>query len=325
MRLFKPSYPPAAFELSSGALTMVRLERHNNTQRLEDYSVEALDPEVVAVSMIQENVRRRDELVRAIRRLAKRLGYKQEKVSLVLPDNTTKISILELESAPRNRKEMTDLISWQLKKVTPFAMAEGHISYQRFPPSAGGGKTGAYRVMVAIIHRLILEQLESCFEAAGLHPGLVDISTNNIYNLFMDKITGEIKGKGDAMLVNCEDDGFSLVVISGSAPYLFRSKSLVDREDTGSSDDYPYDLVWREIRNSIIYCTEKLGRPPLNRIYVRGTGFHILGLRDLLEQEVSTPAEVLDPGKMIAVRPGLDAEPGAMQRLAPALGAALGR
>jgi len=99
--------------------------------------------------------------------------------------------------------------------------------------------------------------------------------------------------------------------------------NLINRIDP--TDEYDYERVVREVRTSVLYYREKLGRSGLGRIMVRGTGFHILELRDRLEAELSIPAEVLDPAGEIDLRTGLTLEPGVLQQLAPAIGAAAGR
>lgn len=324
MRFFKPEYPLVSFEVSSTTLTMVRLAREKNELRLEDFTVTPLDEGEISISMVEENVVRESYLTEMIRRSAVRAGdIKSNRVSVVLADSTTKVSVLEMESAPRNRKEMGRLITWQLKKVTPFPIEEGRVSYHRFGRPAGSADDDhVIRVLVTIVRTPVLRQYERCFSGAGLNPGLVDISTNNLYNLFQSKIVNESGGPGDCLLVNCEDDDLSLVMLHGGVPLLYRAKAL---GLSSGNDEYDYDRVLREIRTSILYYQEKLERSGLSRILVRGTGFHILGLRDQLEAEMEVPVEVLDPAAEVPVRTGLALEPGMLQRLAPAIGAAVGR
>jgi Tfp pilus assembly PilM family ATPase len=324
MRLFKPDYPLVAFEVSSTALTMVRLAREHGRLQLENFAVTPLDPGEVTVSMVENNVARESYLSGLIRRLADRSGErKSDRVSLVLSDSTAKVAVLEMESTPRNRKEMDRLIGWQLKKVTPFPIDEARVSYHRFGRPAGGAEDDhVARVLVTIVHSAVLQQYEKCFTDAGLRPGLVDISTNNLYNLFLGKFLDGAGEGSDRLLVNCEDDGLSLVILHGGVPILYRTKAFGPVTGSGEYDD---ERVVREVRTSVLYYREKLGRSGLASVLVRGTGFHILGLRDRLEAELSIPAEVLDPAGEIDLRTGLTLEPGALQRLAPAIGAAAGR
>lgn len=324
MRLFKPDYPLVAFEVSGTTLTMVRLVRERGTLRLENFAVTPLDPGEVHVSMVEKNVARETYLSGLVRRLAARTGEKKsDRVSLVLSDSTAKVAVLEMESAPRNRREMDRLIGWQLKKVTPFPIDEGRVAYHRFGRPAGGAEDAhVARVLVTIMRNAVLRQYEKCFTDAGLQPGLVDISTNNLYNLFLGKFVNGTGSGSDRLLVNCEDDGLSLVILHGGVPILYRTKAFGPATGSG---DYDYDRVVREVRTSVLYYHEKLGRSGLAGVLVRGTGFHILELRDRLEAELSIPAEVLDPAGEIDLRTGLTLEPGVLQQLAPAIGAAVGR
>ncbi len=324
INLFKPEYPLVSFEVTSSALTMVRLSREKNRLQLEDFTVTPLEEGEVTISMVEENITRESYLTEMIRRAAASIGGKKsDRVSVVLSDSTAKVSVLEMESAPRNRKEMDRLITWQLKKVTPFPIEESRVGYHRFGRPAGSAEDDhVIRVLVTIMRKPVLRQYERCFANAGLHAGLVDISTNNLYNLFRDKIVNGAGGLGDCLLVNCEADGLSLVMLHGGVPLLYRAKAVLA---SLGDDDYGYDRVIREIRTSVLYYQEKLGRSGMGRVLVRGTGFHIRGLRDQLEAEMEVPVEVLDPAGEISVRPGLTLEPGALQKLAPAIGAASGR
>ena len=324
MHFFRPEYPLVAFEINSTALTMVRLVREGKELRLEDFSVSPLEPGEISISMVEENLTGGEaRLTELIRRAAGRSGGgKSDQVSVVLPDSTAKVSVLEMESAPRNRKEMDRLIAWQLKKVTPFPIEEGQVGYHRFGrPADAVGDAQAIRVLVTIMRKAVLRQYERCFNGAGLHPGLVDISTNNLYNLFHDRLSagGE---NGDCMLVNCEDEGLSLVMLHGGVPILYRTKAM---DASASGDEYDYSRVIREIRTSVLYYKEKLERQGPGRVLVRGTGFHVRGLRDQLAAEMDVQVDVLDPAGAIPVRAGLSLEPGMLQRLAPAIGAAIGR
>ena len=251
MRLFKPDYPLLAFEISSTALTMVRLLRERNRLRLENFSVTPLEPGEVKISMAEANVARVSYLSELIRRAAARAGERQSnRVSVVLSDSAAKVAVLEMESAPRNRKEMDRLIAWQLKKVTPFPIEEGRVSYHRFGRAGGNsGDDHLVRVLVTIMRTTVVRQYEQCFAGAGLHPGLVDIATNNLYNLFQNKIADGAGSAGDCLLVNCEDDGLSLAILHGGVPILYRAKSL---DIAGGFDEYDYGRALRAIRTSVL-------------------------------------------------------------------------
>ena len=92
------------------------------------------------------------EISGVIQDMFTKTGTKPGKISLVIPDNVAKISLLSLPERPPTRKQLEEILRFKLRRSVPFRMADAVISYQVIPAE---GK--AVSVLVALMHRLVVQ------------------------------------------------------------------------------------------------------------------------------------------------------------------------
>jgi len=316
---FHPAYPQVALEMDSREMVLVRLKRKGRGKpTLEAHEVRPMPPLREALSMFRPSLGPATEISGIIQEMFTKTGTKPGKISLVIPDNVAKISLLSLPERPPTRKQLEEILRFKLRRSVPFRMEDAIISHQVFPAE---GK--AVNVLVALMHRLVVEQFESAVRAAGARPGLVDLCTPNLLNLCRRELDELNRQDHDAALLNCAGAYFSLVIIRAGRIIFFRSKSLHGSGAEGAEGPDATVLA-RELNHSLAYYQEKLN----------GAGIHTLMVRTVTGSEAILPAleglgfgSILpvDPAASLEIATGLRMEQATGQRLAPAVSAASGR
>ncbi|HVN05868.1 MAG TPA: hypothetical protein VMT86_15710 [Bryobacteraceae bacterium] len=184
--------PSLAFELSEAGIAMARMEAKT------ELDFRPLKPGVLDVSPIKDNVLLADDLANTVSELSpKTAGRKRRDATLILPDYSTRIAVLDFDSFPSDAKEQIALVRFRLRKSIPFDIESAAISYCVQP---GGGKK--FDVVVVVAPLEVVSRYEAPFRAAGLNPGLVTTSSLAALNLIEDRgVTVVAKVSGHVLTV----------------------------------------------------------------------------------------------------------------------------
>ncbi len=167
----RPAYPAVAIEIDRGQLTLVRVTNHRRSRPvLEAFRVQPAPEHAVGASIFRPNLGSLDDITRQARELFHASGTKPGRVSLILPDNLAKVSIVTLPERPSTRKQLREMLRFKLRRSVPFRLEEAAISSYALP-----GPGPELHLLVAVMMRAVVEQYEAAFEAAGARPGLVDL------------------------------------------------------------------------------------------------------------------------------------------------------
>lgn len=208
-RLIEDPPPEFAFELSPAGIAWAR---HAGGLRL---GFEPLEPGVLVVSPLKDNVARPDELISRIRTLAPSNGRPRRRTAaLILPDYCARVAVLDFDAFPSEPQEQASLVRFRIKKSIPFDLDSARLSYQ--VQSGGAGKK--YQVVVAVAALEIIARYEAGFRAAGFEPGLVTTSSLAALPLAGD---GGIRA-----LAKLSGETLAVTVLEGGSLRLVRSVEL---------------------------------------------------------------------------------------------------
>jgi len=158
--------PEFAFELSPAGIAWAR---HAKTLRT---GFEPLEPGVLVVSPLHDNVARPDAFTERIRALAPPNGRPRRRTAaLILPDYCARVAVLDFDAFPSDPAEQLSLVRFRIKKSIPFDLESARVSYQ---VQASGKK---HQVVVAVAALEIVARYEAGFRAAGFEPGFVTTSS----------------------------------------------------------------------------------------------------------------------------------------------------
>ena len=196
--------PGMAFEISEAGIAAARIGHHT------ELDFRPLEPGVLAISPLKENVVNEAAFASAIKALATAHAARKGKdAMLILPDFSTRTTVLDFDTFPAAADEQLGLIRFRLKRSVPFDVETAAVSYVAQP--------GPKRVDVVVVMapREIVARFEAPFRAAGLNPGLVTTSSLAALELapeggltMIAKLTGKsisllVRDKATLKLVRC--------------------------------------------------------------------------------------------------------------------------
>ncbi|MGH9480347.1 MAG: hypothetical protein ACRD1A_14035, partial [Terriglobales bacterium] len=118
----------------------------------------------VTPSAVLANLQQPEVVVVALRTALQALAAAGDEVSLLVPDLTARIAVLDFDALPGRREEIEAVARFRLRKSLPFAEAQAVISCQVLSST---------RLLVALADRARLDEYEDCLEAAGARASLV--------------------------------------------------------------------------------------------------------------------------------------------------------
>ena len=168
--------PSVAVEIGPAAVSGLALVRHGAPALFAGHAVEPLAPGVVSPSLTSANVADPDALARAVAAVLDRLGGRPRFVSLVVPDNAAKVSIVRLDKVPSRADDLEQLIRWHVRKAAPFRLEDAQVTWAPGAAFPDGGR----EYLVALARRDIVREYEAACEAAGTIAGIVDLDTRKL-------------------------------------------------------------------------------------------------------------------------------------------------
>jgi len=312
-----PPYPPVVLEMDQEEVSLVRIQRRRRGAPLLEAHVCRAMPGCVPASIFEPVRGSVEELAEGLRDVFERSGTRPGQVSMVLPDNLAKITLLQLPERPGSAKVLDEIVKGKMRRSVPFRLEEASLTYQVIP-----GENRSVGVLVVLVRRALVQRLEAALELCGARLGLVDICTPNLINLHRARLVEAAAAPGDTALINCARNYFSLVIFRKDRLIFFRCKTF-GAADIGPAG--PNGALSREVSNSFSYYREKLGGEGVRTVFVRSVHTPPEDLEAKLRELGCETLEPITPRASLALKDDRPLDPELGQRIAPSLGAALAR
>lgn len=322
----KPRLPRAAVQVAPGRVSAVRLAPPRSRGKGADprmvvaaHCEVGLPPGTLIPTLTRAHLPDAAPLAAAVEAVLEEVAPRETRISVVLPDNTARVSILKFGRMPVTRQEVMELIRFRMQKVLPFRLEEAALDFQLL--SDGGAEEVEF--LVALIQRPVLFQYERLFSAREMVPGLVDLDSFNLANLLARG--GGIGGadKGDRTLVNAAEGYLTVLFFRDGRMNFYRCKQLSDEER--ALPERLHAVIRREMASCAAYYREHLSGAGMASAAVRIVEGEAGAILEAVREEMGCPAQMLDPSRVVVLPPGAGPSDARWQRLAPAIGAALGR
>jgi len=314
----RPSYPAVAVEIGPEAAVLARVRRkRGGACELEAHHERTLPDVGNGAGAFRPALGGTEEVAERVRALLEASGTKPGRISVLIPDSLAKVSIVHLPVRPPTRKQLEEILRFRLRRTLPFRLEEAALSYQVLPGAPEG-----VDLLVVVVRKAVVEQYEAVLSAAGARPGLVDLCTPNLFNLARSRM-GELDAQGgDVGLLNCAPGYFSFLVTRAGRLIFYRCKPLAGLDSEGEDPD---ELLWRELASSLAYHREKLEGAVLSTVLVRTVTRPMEEVFERLRGFGVDHVEAVDPTRALVLPQGVRIDPAVAQRIAPAVGAAMGR
>ena len=307
----EPSPPPVAVELAATRVSAAALEVRGHSAVVSAHASEPLPEGALVPALTGSNVRDRAAVVAALEKVFNKMGVRPRRVGLVIPDPVSKVSLVKFERVPARRQDLDQLISWQVKKTSPFPIEEGQISYAPTFAAPDGQE-----FVVSLARRDIVQEYESVCAEAGAHAGIVDLATFNVVNAVLATAPN---ATGDWLLVHVTSEYASIVILRGEHLIFFRNRAS---ETEGALSDL--------VHQAAMYYEDRLSGSGFSRAILAGAaaaaqGFglappEVEDLRRSLEVRLNRPVETFDPRTAASLTDRIVAAPALLDTLTPLVG-----
>ena len=317
-----PRSPALAIEIDPDRITGVRLhpDRREGRLAVRKAVFRDLPPGCIEPSLSKLNVIDLAAAGKAMEEVLSGLGPGEHKAALLLPDHVARASLLTFNALPGTRRELLDLVRFRMAKSLPFKAEEAALDVMPLSAAGSAPGPGAGSVLAVFMHRPVLEQYESLLTQRGYWPGLVGLSTLELFNLFRKKLAPRDFDR-DVMLVNLTRRYLSILILSRGQILFYRCKPRSTSPDSGS------DLAGlrREIYNSLAFYQEKLLGRGIGRAWLRAAGLDLPPIIEAVSAEAGCPVDLLRLGDVLTSSESVRLEAEEADRIAPTIGAAAGR
>ena len=289
--------PSAAVALSAEAVDAVQVSWSGDGPAITGRAHADLAPGALTPNPTGTNVADVAGVSEVLREVLGRLPRRPSRIALVVPDSAAKVSILRFETLPPRAADLDDLVRWRVGKTAPFRIDEAQVAYTPGASTGGGGR----ELVVALMHRDIVETYERVCTAAGAHAGVVDLSSFNLINAVLSAAPSA--AAGDWLLVHAAVGRSTLAIVRDGALVFYRSRAA---GDAGALADL--------VHQTRMYHQDRLGGQGFGRALLAGescleaAAAGRTALRPFLEERLGGDLEwlgaVLGPG--VADRTGAD-------------------
>ena len=272
--------PTLVIEVSTDGIVAVRRSSKGSAPLLRaerSFAPGTLDP-----APTRPNIANAGEFAAALGGALDDLGPRNgSETALILPDASSRVTVLDFDVFPGGVEERLKLIRSRLTKAVPFDIAAARIAYQA--SSAGQG----HSVLVALTPVEVVRQYEDGLAQFGLWSGFVSVSSAAALNLLSD---------GDMTLfVKLAPSGLmTLAAIENGVVRLVRNVDL------GSLQARPADELLNDMLADIyptqVFVSDSLGRS-VDQLVLCGFGEYLAPALELFRKELGCAAKPLESSK----------------------------
>ena len=226
--LFVSPPPHICVEFSPERLTMVILNGDTRNMVVKECRERPLAKGMLTASFHSRNIQDVKGLKNLFEDLYGAEKRRPNRLGIVLPDSIAKISLVKLESVPKNRTDLDSLIRWSIAKSIPFDLDEAQISYSLQKVNDHGDS----QFIVLTSRRDVILEYEQLCASIGLKAGLIVPSSIAVTQLLFTSSFGA--GSGDCLFVKSSVESGSVAILREGNIAYFKNLPSGSSEDLGA-------------------------------------------------------------------------------------------
>lgn len=137
------------------------------------YAFAPLPPGALVPGIAEPNIKAPEAVADALRIALDQIEPKKRSVSLIIPDTSARVFVLDFDSFPNKLAEALPVLRFRLRKMVPFDVEHAAVSYQILARNGSSAAGGELRTLVTVMPGAILAEYEAAVRAAGYEPGAV--------------------------------------------------------------------------------------------------------------------------------------------------------
>ncbi len=238
---------------------------------------------VLAPGLKVPNLLDRAAVAGALRQALDELVERDRKVTIVVPDVTTRVLLLDFDTLPGKASDALPILRFRLRKLVPFDVEDAAVSYQTMPSATG---ETLVRAVVAVMPGPVRAEYEEAVREAGYEPGAVLPSSL--------AALAAVPGEDPALIVNRNANSITTAITRANTLLLYRTLDLGESTlDVDLRDDSAAAELQQAVSVAMAYYEDSLATVP-HSLLAAGPG----GARELgrLLHDDSVPVRDLVPG-----------------------------
>jgi hypothetical protein len=235
--------PHSAIQMASSYISGIHVSAKE--KKVRSYFILPLEKGVIEPSFNQKNIKNPSLLERRVKEGLDRLHLSERRLACLIPELSLKVFVFSFDSLPPSRKEREQVIRFRVKKQLPLFPDDARISLDVIRSS------NALRVLAAVARSAIIAEYEDFFARLNLK-----VRTLGIPSLSLSHLMAKSKEE-DFLLVNIEEDFFSLLAILDSGVSLYRSKSFMAESQGTFSELQRIEQIIKEVENTVNFVEDR--------------------------------------------------------------------
>jgi len=180
--LFGADLPGCACEFTQGEVRAVRASADRKT--VVSHASAPLADGVIRPGVKDPNITDVEAVSSALGRVLGEVGFSGSELVGVIPDDSVRIGLLEVDSFPSAAADQRSFIQWKLKKHVQFNVNDAAVAWQKI------GENGVVDLLTVLAPRSVTSQYEEIVDGLGLHAGSLTASTLAALNLMDTAVLG---------------------------------------------------------------------------------------------------------------------------------------
>jgi len=237
--------PPAAVELAPEGVLAASISASGAAPVL---AYAALPAGALVPGISEANLRAPEAVANALRSALDQVSPRTRSVSVVLPDTSARVFVLDFDTLPTKAAEVLPVLRFRLRRVAPFDVEQSAVSYQVLSQ-----QRDSVKVLATVIPFTILDEYESAIRAAGYESGSVLPSA--LASLAATDVAEPL------LAANLNDTSLTTAITRDNDLLLYRTIELPAEPSERLAE------VQRGIAVAAAYFEDRLGIPPMQLHY----------------------------------------------------------
>jgi Tfp pilus assembly PilM family ATPase len=272
--------PSAAFHLTSSYISGLNVSAKE--RKVKQHFIYPLEEEMIVPSFQKKNIQNASILKDKLKNGIKKLRLSEHRAAVLIPELSQKTFVFTADSLPSSQKEREQIVRFRVKRQMPMLPDDSRITFDVIPIDKKA------RVVVTLARTSVVKEYEDLFDQLKLKVRTVGYPSLGLSNLFQNE------EEQDLILINIEEDSFSLMALTRSVISLYRQKPFAFDIQDKESIPFIVENIAQEIETTANFVEDKEKRI-VNSLFVR------IGLLEgedkifsLLEEKLRLPVHPIE-------------------------------
>jgi Tfp pilus assembly PilM family ATPase len=252
-----PQLPRRAISIEDQHIAVASVAKRRERLIITGAAREALPFGLIEPRFVEANIKDKDRVSSLIGHAVEKAGLLRERRwSLAIPRKATRTFIIQLDEAPKSKKELAEVLQWRVERLLEVSMSELTAAFQRLSPAGGQD-----RYLVVAVFNEVVASYEALLAPLKIQPRFViPAHLAEAAWLQLDETDK------DALLIAAEPEELAIVFLRGGDVLSLRSV------------EFAADTLADEIHRTLVYYLDKLApqgesgpEPKLGTVLLIGT------------------------------------------------------